>query len=253
MEVIILKCPNCGAAVSTEQTKCQYCKKPVLIQRYEEAAEMPALQLNKYAAAYRKTLEENPNNREINLSVGACYLKLKMYDKALESLEKAMQDNFEDAEPYYLGAVALLQGRKAFVAQRVAIDKALEYLNAAVMINSNVWIEDSVCSHLHIYSYGNMWVDIAVVTYYGSFFDAGVGADVDIFSYLGCFSYGCQRTDTYFFRLVHFIKCHKFGQTFIGIFYLDECCTHFLFRFEILIYQYDGRLGSIYIMYVFGI
>lgn len=135
MEVIILKCPNCGAAVSTEQTKCQYCKKPVLIQRYEEAAEMPALQLNKYAAAYRKTLEENPNNREINLSVGACYLKLKMYDKALESLEKAMQDNFEDAEPYYLGAVALLQGRKAFVAQRVAIDKALEYLNAAVMIN----------------------------------------------------------------------------------------------------------------------
>lgn len=135
MEVIILKCPNCGAAVSTEQTKCQYCKKPVLIQRYEEAAEMPALQLNKYAAAYRKTLEENPNNREINLSVGACYLKLKMYDKALESLEKAMQDNFEDAEPYYLGAVALLQGRKAFVAQRAAIDKALEYLNAAVMIN----------------------------------------------------------------------------------------------------------------------
>lgn len=135
MEVIILKCPNCGAAVSTEQTKCQYCKKPVLIQRYEEAAEMPALQLNKYAAAYRKTLEENPNNREINLSIGACYLKLKMYDKALESLEKAMQDNFEDAEPYYLGAVALLQGRKAFVAQRAAIDKALEYLNAAVMIN----------------------------------------------------------------------------------------------------------------------
>lgn len=135
MEVIILKCPNCGAAVSTEQTKCQYCKKPVLIQKYEEAAEMPALQLNKYAAAYRKTLEENPNNREINLSVGACYLKLKMYDKALESLEKAMQDNFEDAEPYYLGAVALLQGRKAFVAQRAAIDKALEYLNAAVMIN----------------------------------------------------------------------------------------------------------------------
>ena len=135
MEVIILKCPNCGAAVSTEQTKCQYCKKPVLIQRYEEAAEMPALQLNKYAAAYRKTLEENPNNREINLSIGACYLKLKMYDKALESLEKAMQDNFEDAEPYYLGAVALSQGRKAFVAQRAAIDKALEYLNAAVMIN----------------------------------------------------------------------------------------------------------------------
>ena len=87
-----------------------------------------------YAAAYRKTLAENPDNREVNCSIGVCYLKLKMYDKALAAFEKAIEDNFEDAEPYYMAAIALLQGKKAFVAPRAAIDKALEYLNAACEI-----------------------------------------------------------------------------------------------------------------------
>lgn len=135
MEVIILKCPNCGAALSKEQKKCEYCRQPVIIQNYDDMSGMSPLQLNKYASAYRKVLQENPDNREINTSIGACYLKLKLYDKALEAFEKAIQDNFEDAEPYYLAAIALLQGKKAFVAPRAAIDKAIGYLNAANMIN----------------------------------------------------------------------------------------------------------------------
>lgn len=135
MEVIALKCPNCGAAISTEQKECKYCRQPVIIQNYHDMVGMSPLQINKYAAAYRKVLQDNPDNKEINASIGACYLKLKLYDKALEAFEKAIQDNFEDAEPYYLAAIALLQGKKAFVAPRAAIDKAIEYLNAANMIN----------------------------------------------------------------------------------------------------------------------
>lgn len=37
-----------------------------------------------------------------------------------------------DPEVWYLGAVALLEGKKAFMAQRSAIDKAVSYLNSAV-------------------------------------------------------------------------------------------------------------------------
>lgn len=96
---------------------------------------MPMLQVNKYAASYRKTLEEHPDNQEVNCSIGACYLRLKLYEKALEAFEKAMKDNFENAEPYYMAAVALLQGKKAFVTPRPSIDKAVEYLDAANMID----------------------------------------------------------------------------------------------------------------------
>lgn len=134
MDVITLRCPSCSASVSTEQKMCEYCGNHIIIQSYQQVIKMPLLQVNKYATSYRKTLEEHPDNPEVNTSIGTCYLRLNLYDKALASFEKAMQDNFEDAEPYYLAAVSLLQGKKAFVAQRIVIDKAVEYLNAANMI-----------------------------------------------------------------------------------------------------------------------
>lgn len=59
-----------------------------------------------------------------------CYLKLKMYDKALGAFEKAIEDNFDDSEIYFYAAICLLNGKKAFLNQRPTIDKILEYLNA---------------------------------------------------------------------------------------------------------------------------
>ena len=64
-----------------------------------------------------------------------CYLKLKMYDKALGAFEKAIEDNFDDSEIYFYAAICLLNGKKAFLNQRPTIDKILEYLNAALMID----------------------------------------------------------------------------------------------------------------------
>ncbi|MDR1681815.1 MAG: hypothetical protein LBS25_00280, partial [Candidatus Symbiothrix sp.] len=47
---------------------------------------------------------------------------------------KAMDDNFDNPETFFYAAVSRLRGQKAFVAQRADIDKILEYLNAAIMI-----------------------------------------------------------------------------------------------------------------------
>jgi len=91
-------------------------------------------ELNKYANAYRKVLSENPDNQEINASIGYCYLKLKLYDKALPAFEKAMEENFDNPDPFFYAAVCLLKGQKAFVAPRPSIDKIEEYINAALMI-----------------------------------------------------------------------------------------------------------------------
>ena len=45
-----------------------------------------------------------------------------------------MEDNFDQPDVFFYAAVSLLKGQKAFVAPRAAIDKCLEYLNAALMI-----------------------------------------------------------------------------------------------------------------------
>ncbi|GHV09684.1 hypothetical protein FACS1894162_0780 [Bacteroidia bacterium] len=95
---------------------------------------MPLLEVNKYAGAYRKALADNPDNQELNTSIAMCYLKLKLYDKAIPAFEKAIEDNFDNSETFFYAAVSLLRGQKAFVAQRADIDKIVEYLNAALMI-----------------------------------------------------------------------------------------------------------------------
>lgn len=95
---------------------------------------MPMPVVNKYASAYRQALVAAPDDQELNNSIAMCYLKLKIYDKALSAFEKAMEDNFDNSETFFYAAICLLKGQKAFLAQRSTIDKIEEYINAATMI-----------------------------------------------------------------------------------------------------------------------
>ncbi|MDR1406543.1 MAG: zinc ribbon domain-containing protein [Tannerella sp.] len=132
--IIRLACPGCGASVSTEQKKCEYCGGPIVIASFERVSSMSFPEVNRYAAGYRKALEENPDSRELNASAAMCYLKLKLYDKAIPAFEKTIEDHFAHSETFFYTALSLLRGKKAFVAQRADIDRILEYLNAAIMI-----------------------------------------------------------------------------------------------------------------------
>ena len=133
-QVIEINCPGCGARVSIGQKECKWCHNPVIISTFNSVYSMPMPEVNKFAGAYRKALAENPDNQELNNSAAMCYLKLKLYDKALPAFEKAMEDNFDNSETFFYAAICLLQGKKAFLQQRPTIDKILEYLNAALMI-----------------------------------------------------------------------------------------------------------------------
>jgi tetratricopeptide (TPR) repeat protein len=128
-QVVALNCPNCGDTVDTAQKTCRFCRQPVIISTFNSVFSMPAPLLNKYAGAYRQALATQPDNRDINLSIAMCYLKLRLFDKALGAFEKAMEDNFDNAD-----AICLLRGQKAFLAQRPQIDKIEEYITAAIMI-----------------------------------------------------------------------------------------------------------------------
>lgn len=131
------ECPGCGAPVAPDTKKCEYCGGPVVIHSIGAISTFSPLQINKYANSYRKQLASDPDDRELNRSVGICYLKLKLYDKANEAFEHAIKDNFDDSDSYFYAAVGRLQGKKAFVNSRADIDKAIEYLNAANMISPN--------------------------------------------------------------------------------------------------------------------
>jgi len=95
---------------------------------------MPMPMVNKYASAYREALQNEPDAKDLNNCAAMCYLKLKLYDKALSAFEKAMEDNFDNSETFFYAAICLLGGKKAFLTLRPKIDKIEEYINAALAI-----------------------------------------------------------------------------------------------------------------------
>lgn len=134
MSIVEIKCPGCNAAVDTSQKKCMYCKQPLVFKSFGIFSELQPNKIGNYVQTFQKILSENPNNMEINHSLGLCYLKLKLYDKALTFFEDAMVDNYNCSESYFYAAICLLNGKKAFLQMRPTIDKILEYINAALMI-----------------------------------------------------------------------------------------------------------------------
>jgi len=134
LDIVKIDCPGCGAPVNISQKTCIYCEKPVIISSFNSVYSMPLPEVNKYANTYNKLLVESSNNKAIYNSIAICYLKLKLYDKALLSFEKAIEDNFDNSETFFYAAICLLKGNKAFLAQRPTINKIEEYINAATMI-----------------------------------------------------------------------------------------------------------------------
>jgi len=132
--VINIKCPNCKASVDTGQAKCAYCNQPVTISTFNSVFEMPMPMVNQYAGAYRQALSENPEDKTLNVSVAFCCLKLKLYEKALNAFEKALEDNFDNSELFFYAAICLLNGKKAFLSTKSTIDKVEEYIQAALAI-----------------------------------------------------------------------------------------------------------------------
>ncbi|MCM1062445.1 MAG: tetratricopeptide repeat protein [Eubacterium sp.] len=129
-----ITCPGCGEPWTLNMKECPACHRPVVISTFNSVYSMSAPEANKYANTYKKILSDDPDNAEVQSSIAMCYLKLKLYDKALSAFEQAIEADFDNSETYFYAAVCLLKGKKAFLAQRSDIDKALEYINAALMI-----------------------------------------------------------------------------------------------------------------------
>ncbi len=132
--IVDLECPGCGKAINTGTKQCPQCFREIVISTFNSVSSMSPLDLNKQANAYRKALAEHPDDKDLNMSVAFCYLKLKLYDKAIPCFEKAIEDNFDNSETFFYAAIALLRGKKAFLTPRPVIDQIEEYIQAAIMI-----------------------------------------------------------------------------------------------------------------------
>lgn len=130
---ISLNCPNCDRPITLDTELCPGCHQPVTLSSISLRGLSP-LQLNHRTGAYLQALAANPGNQKINCSLGMCYFGLHLYDKAIACFEKAIADNASSADTYYIAAICLLRGKSPYMAKREDINKCIDYLNAANML-----------------------------------------------------------------------------------------------------------------------
>ncbi|WP_048113371.1 tetratricopeptide repeat protein [Candidatus Methanoplasma termitum] len=91
-------------------------------------------EIKKIGDAFSKALANNPIDSTLNRSMGICFTYLGLYEKACACFEKVIDINPEGSFGYYAMAICLLKGKPAFLCEKKTIDKSIEYLNAAIMI-----------------------------------------------------------------------------------------------------------------------
>ena len=134
MEIRVHACPSCDAPVTPGEKSCKFCKSVYMISSFSSLSDIDRSKLRNYSNAYSSGLKDDPDDPSLNHSIGICYISLGLYDKALASFEKVMDFDPENSFGYYAAAICLLKGRSAFLNSKKDVDKAIEYLNAATMI-----------------------------------------------------------------------------------------------------------------------
>lgn len=134
MEIHALACPFCAAPISQKERVCDYCGREYMISSFSSLSKIDRSGLNKYTNAYSDALKSDPKDPALNRSIGICYIKLGVYDKALNSFENLIETDPEGSFGYYGAAISLLEGRSAFLSDKKRIDKAIKYMDAALII-----------------------------------------------------------------------------------------------------------------------
>jgi tetratricopeptide (TPR) repeat protein len=144
MQVIDLNCSGCGGSLTPDMTSCKYCGRAIVISSFNTLSALNPLQLKAMAKSIEQgncatALSENGadgNEGNANFALGGCYLKLALYDKALEKFENAIDEEYNNSEVYFYAAASLLKGKKAFLTPMANIKKAIEYTEAALMLEN---------------------------------------------------------------------------------------------------------------------
>ena len=130
--IVELTCPGCGARVDEQVKECPFCHQPLVYSNLRSVGLVESTILDKTIKNY---LLSNSLNSEKEISLGLCYLKLKLYDKAINTFEFILNKDISNSDVYYFLSIALLRGKKAFMCDRNSINRIIDYLNAALSIN----------------------------------------------------------------------------------------------------------------------
>lgn len=134
LHVADINCPGCGASVATQQGRCNYCGREIVVTSFSSVFGMGPPETRKYIDCYQSALQASPADPALNTAVGMCYLNLGLHQKAFGAFERAIEDDFENPETYFYAAIALLGGGRPYSLPMAEVRAVEKYLDAACRI-----------------------------------------------------------------------------------------------------------------------
>ena len=125
-----LKCPNCGATVSIDQTECDYCGSRLFISSFYS---IPYFTDDMLRTQMHEEYELEDETLEL-LSKALCLLKLRMFKEAEENYKKIISENINNDECFFLLSIAMLEGKKPFLHKKNEIDEMILYIENAILL-----------------------------------------------------------------------------------------------------------------------
>ena len=107
VQMIDLKCSGCGFTLTPADVECPRCGNAITVTSFNSVYAQNLPTLNKLSRALDKDLRVGASpelDGNIKFTLGGCYLKLKLYDKALLRFEEAIEENFDNPEASFYAA-----------------------------------------------------------------------------------------------------------------------------------------------------
>lgn len=136
VNIISLHCPVCGAPITHQQDRCDYCGSALVIRhdlpRIDPASLNTSL-INEKIAEFRETLDRDPDDISAHYGLGVAYYNLRLTEDAVRELETSARLQPENASIQAQLAVALRQAERdgledasARLARRIAYTLRLD-------------------------------------------------------------------------------------------------------------------------------
>ena len=134
VSVVNLKCSNCGESLSEAMARCPSCNQPVVIKKASSLLGMTPSELDsrrRLMDAATLGAGDSPFASDADFTSGCCLMRLKMFDQALIRFDKVLSTNPSNADAFFCAAIAVLKGKRPFLAPLSDVRRAQAYLDAA--------------------------------------------------------------------------------------------------------------------------
>ena len=128
-KIKILCCSSCGASLSPNAMKCEFCDNINVISKDTSPFKLNSILSKQYLSSTE--LSKDTFNSAL------LHLNLKNYPIATKLLEKEIENNPINADAYYYCALSLTNGKRIKSLPFSLIKKISSYINTAIALNEN--------------------------------------------------------------------------------------------------------------------